>query len=143
MSVSRGSTERKEVGKPTSVDVLVGHAEVILAGLLTATNPLHAVLPPLDVAFEEDPSVAEKIVLGKVGRVFGVGTRLVHTHETLRKVNVPCPFAVGRRGDVSGEGHYGQTHATYAGMFCCGPFIIVIGEMDVRWFWMKSREERV
>jgi len=104
VGVSLRSTERKEVGEPTSVDVLVSHAKVILAGLLTTTNPLHAVLPPLDIAFQEDPSVAEEIVFGKIGRVFGVGARLVHAYETLRKVNVPCPFAVETREDVSGGG---------------------------------------
>ena len=74
--------------------MLVGHAEVILAGLLTTANPLHAVLPPLDVAFQEDPSVAKEIVLGKVGWVLSVGARLVHAYETLGKVNVPGPLAV-------------------------------------------------
>ena len=97
VGVSWRSTERKEVGKPTSVDVLVSHAEVILAGLLATTNPLHAVLPPLDIAFQEDPGVAEEIVFGKIGRVFSVGARLVHAHETLCKVNIPCPFAVETR----------------------------------------------
>lgn len=80
--------------------MLVGHAEIILAGLLTAANPLHAVLPPLDIAFQEDPSVAKKIVLGKVGRVFGVGACLVHAHETLCKVDVPGPLAVETGQDV-------------------------------------------
>ena len=94
MGVSWGSTERKEVGGPTSVDVLVGHAKVILAGFLTTTNPLHAILPALDIAFEEDPSVAKEIVLGQVCRVFGMGTGLVHVYETLGEVDVPCPFAV-------------------------------------------------
>jgi hypothetical protein len=87
--------------------VLVSHAEVILAGLLTTTNPLHAVLPPLDIAFQEDPSVAEEIVLGKVGRVFGVRASLVHAHETLGEVNVSCPFAAETRQDMSCEGHDG------------------------------------
>jgi len=86
-----------------SVNVLVGHAEVVLAGLLTTANPLHAVLPPLDVAFQEDPSVAEEIVLGKIRRVFGVGARLVHAHETLGKVNVPCPLG---RDVLLGPGHH-------------------------------------
>ena len=73
--------------------MLVGHAEVILAGLLTTAHPLHSVLPSLDVAFQEDPSVAKEIVLGKVGRVLSVGARLIHAHEALRKVNVPGPLA--------------------------------------------------
>jgi len=94
MGVSWRSIKRKEAGGQTSVDVLVGHAEVILAGLLTTTNPLHTVLPPLDVAFQEDPGVAKEIVLGKVGRVLSVGARLVHAYEALGKVNVPCPLAV-------------------------------------------------
>ena len=78
--------------------MLVGHAEVILAGLLTTTNPLHAVLPALDVAFQEDPSVTEEIVLGQVGRVFSVGARLVHAYEALGKVDVPSPLAVKQGG---------------------------------------------
>lgn len=100
-----GLTEREEVGLPTSVDVLVSHAEVVLAGLLTTTNPLHTVLPPLDVTFQEDPSVTEEIVLGKVSRVFGVGARLVHAYETLGEVDVSCPFAVGKRQVVSHGNH--------------------------------------
>ena len=107
MGVSWGSTEREGIGGPTSVNVLVGHAKVILASLLTTTNPLHPVLPPLDVAFQKDPSVAKEIVLGKVGRVFGVGARLVHEYETLRKVDVPCPLAVEIRQDVSRGRHDG------------------------------------
>ena len=94
MSVNWGSIKRKEAGGRTSVDVLVGHAEVILAGLLTTANPLHTVLPSLDVAFQKYPSVAEEIVLGKVGRVLSVGARLVHAYETLGKVNIPGPLAV-------------------------------------------------
>jgi len=94
MGVSWGSIKRKEAGGRTSVNVLVGHAEVVLAGLLTTANPLHTVLPSLDIAFQEDPSVAKEIVLGKVGRVLSVRARLVHAYETLRKVNVPGPLAV-------------------------------------------------
>ena len=96
MGVSWRSPEREEVGKRTSVDVLVGHAQVVLAGLLTTANPFHPVLPPLDVALQEDPGVAEQIVLRKIRRVFGVRARLVHAHETLGKVNVPSPFAAER-----------------------------------------------
>jgi len=107
MGVSWGWTEREEVGEPTSIDVLVSHAKVILPSLLTTTNPLHPVLPPLDVAFQKDPSVAKKIVLGKVGRVFCMGARLVHAYETLRKFDVPCPLAVEIRQDVSRGGHDG------------------------------------
>lgn len=103
MGVSLRSTEQMRVGELTSVDVFVGHAKIILAGLLTTANPLHAVLPPLDITFQEDPSVAEEIVLGKVSRVFGVGARLVHADETLCEVNVPCPFAEEIR--VSCGGH--------------------------------------
>ena len=98
---------RKEAEGRTSVDVLVGHAKVVLAGLLTTTNPLHTVLPPLDVAFQEDPSVAEEIVLGKVGRVLSVRTRLVHAHETLRKVNIPRPLAVGKKSGREWRGTMG------------------------------------
>lgn len=105
--VSWLSTEREEAGEPTSVNVLVGHAKVILTGLLTTANPLHAVLPPLDIAFQEDPSVAEEIVFGKVGWVFGVWARLVHAYKTLRKVDVPCPLAMEIRQDVSRGGHDG------------------------------------
>jgi len=104
MGVSWGLTERKEIGGRTSVDVLVSHAKVILTCLLTTTNPLHAVLPPLDVTFQKDPSVAKEIVLGKVGRVLGVGARLVHAYETLGEVDVPCPLAVETRQDCKSWG---------------------------------------
>jgi hypothetical protein len=87
------STELDQVGEPTSVDVLVGHTEVILAGLLTTTNPLHPVFPPLDVTFQEDPSVAEEIVLGKISRVLGVRACLIHANEAFGKFDVPCPLA--------------------------------------------------
>ena len=126
IGVSWRLTRRKQAGEPTSVDMLVCHAEVILAGLLTTADPLHAVLPPLDIAFQEDPSVAKEILLGKVGRVLSVGARLVHAYETLRKVDVPCPLAAETRQDVNGRDD-GWTHATHAGMFCCGLCIIVIG----------------
>jgi hypothetical protein len=89
------STERDQVGRPTSVDMLVGHTKVILAGLLTTANPLHAVLPSLDIALQEDPSVAEEIMLGKIGGVFGMGAFLIHAYEALGKFNVPCPLAAG------------------------------------------------
>ena len=87
--------------------MLVGHAKIILTGLLTTTNPLHAVLPPLDITFEEYPSVTEEIVLGKVGRVFGMGAGLVHANQTLCKVNVPCPLPMEIRQDMSGVEHDG------------------------------------
>ena len=98
--------------------MLVGHAEIVLAGLLTTANPLHAVLPPLDVTFQEYPSVAEEIMFGKVGRVLSVGARLVHAHEALREVDVLCPLAVETGQDVSRGVQDGRAHATYAGMFC-------------------------
>lgn len=101
------STELDHVCEQTSVNVLVGHTEVILAGLLTTANPLHAVLPPLDIAFQENPSVAEEIVLGKIRRVFGVWTCLVHTNETFGKFDVPCPLAVEIRQDMSRGGYGG------------------------------------
>ena len=85
--------------------MLVGHAEVILAGLLTTANPLHAVLPPLDVTFQEDPSVAEQIVLGKIGRMLGVRARLIHANETFGKLDVPCPLSAETRQDMSCGGH--------------------------------------
>ena len=85
--------------------MLVGHAKIILASLLTAANPLHAILPPLDIAFQKDPSVAEEIALRKVGRVLGMGACLVHTNETLRKVNVPCPLTMEKGQDVSQGEH--------------------------------------
>lgn len=91
------STELDQVDEQTSVYVLVGHTEVILAGLLTAANPLHAVLPPLYVAFQEDPGVPEEIVLGKICRVLGVWACLIHPNQTFGKFDIPCPLAVETR----------------------------------------------
>lgn len=81
--------------------MLVGHTEVILAGLLTTTNPLHAVLPSLDIAFQEDPSVAEEIMLGEIGRVLCVRACLIHANETFGKFDVPCPFTVEVKQEMS------------------------------------------
>ena len=107
MGVSRCKLNWIKGGEPTSVDVLVGHTQVILARLLTATDPLHPVLPPLDIAFQEDPGVAEKIVLGKIRRVFSVRTCLIHPNEPLSEFDVPCPLAVEIRKDVSRGGYSG------------------------------------
>ena len=87
--------------------MLVGHTEVILTGLLTTANPLHPVLPPLDVTFQEDPSVTEEIVFGKIGRVLGMRARLIHANETFGKFDVPCPLAAEIRLDISYGWHDG------------------------------------
>ena len=101
--VSRSEQDHK-VGELTSVNVLVGHAEVILTGLLAATNPLHAVFPPLDITFQKDPSITEEIMLGEIGRMFGMWACLIHAYKTFGEFNVPCPLSVEIRQRYKSEG---------------------------------------